>query len=85
MRSTARLWMVVLLSLSLALAFSAAVFAQDEDMAALEIKTADEAFAAADKGNPIQPGQGKITIAALASGPEVPSVPTISGAHTLRN
>ena len=70
MRSTARLWMVVLLSLSLALAFSAAVFAQDEDMAALEIKTADEAFAAADKGNPDPAWAGKkFTIAALASGP----------------
>ncbi len=70
MRSTARLWMVVLLTLSLALAFSAAAFAQDEDMAALEIKTADEAFAAADKGNPDPAWAGKkFTIAALASGP----------------
>ncbi|NLA58148.1 MAG: extracellular solute-binding protein [Firmicutes bacterium] len=62
--------MVVLLSLSLALALGAIAFAQEEDMAALEIRTADEAFAAADKGNPDPSWAGKkFTIAALASGP----------------
>ncbi|HHV93479.1 MAG TPA: extracellular solute-binding protein [Firmicutes bacterium] len=70
MRSTARLWLVVLLSLTLVLALGAVGFAQEEDMAALEKKTADEAFAKADKGNPDPSWQGKkFTIAVLASGP----------------
>ena len=48
----------------------APLLAQEEDTAALEQKTADEAFAKADQGNPDPSWQGKkFTIAVLASGP----------------
>ena len=70
MKCTARLWLVVVLSLSLVFALGAFALAQEEDTAALEQKTADEAFAKADQGNPDPSWKGKkFTIAVLASGP----------------
>lgn len=70
MKSTSRFWVVVALSLSLVFTLGAFALAQEEDTAALGQKTAEEAFAKADKGNPDPSWKGKkFTIAVLASGP----------------
>ena len=87
MKCTARLWLVVVLSLSLVFALGAFALAQEEDTAALEQKTADEAFAKADKATPTHPG--KVRSSPLQSWHQVlvgPSaVPITTGARTLNS